>query len=296
MSDQTKLEQFIASCRGSPITVEFLETNQLQYDFLENSILECICSNPDLTPQVLQWLLSNYPNSISDNHLEHILRNLDQNRQIFPMEEYIILIDHIIKIKGNLYNIFFQCKISGSDTNILHWIFAKRSFDAPMLNYLYQMDPQLDIWCEDSYERSPLFFAINNSYRLLELLQVIKSYEPAQSRTKIRTKYTEKNRNQSFVNLINRYAQDSDQSTICALIGLCGELFPLIKIKYLTQDICNQFYSSKYFCWSQDKESLIKLIPEQFPRKPCRLWRNQFAGCEFSWTKNKTCFPSPIRT
>jgi hypothetical protein len=278
MSDQTefeqftKLEEFKLYCSDSPsITVGLLKANQIKYDFVKNSILDLLCANRNLTPKVLRWLLSNYPNSISANHFEEILRNVNQDRDIFPMEEYIILIDHIIKIKGNLY-----CKIAESNTNILHWIFNSISFDAPMLNYLYQLDPQLDIWCENSYERSPLFFAIYNSPRLLELLQVIKSYEPAQSRTKIKIKYKETQRTNILTQRINRYAKDSDQSTICALIGLCGELFSLIDPIYLTQDICNQFYSSKYFCWSQDKESLIKLIPEQFPRKPCRLWRNQF--------------------
>jgi hypothetical protein len=261
MSHQTELEQFITDCRSSPITVEFLETNELKYNFLKNYILDLLCENRNLTPKVLQWLLSNYPNSISDNYL-HILKNLEWNRDIFPMEEYIILIDYLIKIKANLY-----WKISGSNTNILHWIFANRSFDAPMLNYLYQMDPQLNIECEDSYEKSQLFYVIVYSSRLLELLQIIKSHEPAQSRTKIIIKYKGTYRTNTLNTLtqrINQYAQDSDKSTICALVGLCGELFSLIEIKYLTQDICNQFYSSKYFCWSQDKESLIKLIPDQF--------------------------------
>jgi hypothetical protein len=264
MSDQTeftKLEEFKLYCSDSPsITVGLLKANQIKYDFLENSILDLLCANCNLTPKVLRWLLSNYPNSISATHLKCFLRNLD--RDIFPMEEYIILIDHIIKIKGNLYWNF-----SGSDTNILHWLFNSISFNAPMLNYLYQMDPQLDIWCEDIYQRSPLFYAIYRSNRLLELLHVIKSYEPVQSRTKIRIKYTGIYRTGALgmlIRAINRYSQDPDQSTICALIGLCGELFHLIEIKCLTQDICNQFYSSKYFRWSSDQESLIKLIPEQF--------------------------------
>jgi hypothetical protein len=291
MAHQTELEQFITDCRSSPITVEELKAKQIKYDFEKNSILDWLCANCNLTPEVLQWLLSNYPNSISDNHLKKNLRNLGRNRNIFPMEEYIILIDYLIKIKGNLY-----WKIPGYGTNILHELFAVRSFNAPMLNYLYQMDPQLDIWCEDNYEVSPLFYTIYNSYRLLELLHVIKSYEPTQSRTKIRIKYTDGNINYSFEKTINQYAQDSDQSTICALVGLCGELFSLIDPIYLTQEICSQFYSSKYFCWSTDQNSLIKLIPEQFPRKPCRLWRNQFAECEFQWAKNQTRIASPIRT
>jgi hypothetical protein len=265
MSHQTELEQFITSCSNLPITVEFLETNQPKYDFLENSILECICSSPDLTPQVLQWLLSNYPNYISDNLLINMLLNL--NRNIFPMEKFIILIDHIISNKGNLY-----WKISGSDTNILHWIFDNISFNAPMLDYLYKRVPQFDIECEDIFERSPLYFVIVYSSRLLELLQVIKSYEPAQYRTTIRIKYKVTYRTDIFIEAINRHAKDLDQSKICALIGLCGELFSLIKIKYLTQDICNEFYSSKYFHGSHvafgecnsDQEFLIKLIPEQF--------------------------------
>jgi hypothetical protein len=107
--------------------------------------------------------------------------------------------------------------------------------------------------------------------------------------TKIRTGYTCPNINESFVNAINyiakdskrcakdskRCAKESNQSTICAFVGLCGELFPLIEIKYLTQDICTEAMSP-LAKWSPDQDSLIKLIPEQFPRKPCRLWRNQF--------------------
>jgi hypothetical protein len=76
MSHLTEFEQFITSCSDSPIiTVEFLETNQPKYNFLENSILDLLCANRYLTHKVLQWLLSNYPDSISDNHLKKILKN-----------------------------------------------------------------------------------------------------------------------------------------------------------------------------------------------------------------------------
>jgi hypothetical protein len=263
MSDQTEFKQFITDCSNLPITVELLEINQIKYDFEKKSILDWLCANCNLTPEVLQWILSNYPDSISDTHLQKILRNLDLDRNIFPMEEYIILIDYLIKIKGNLY-----WKFSGYDSSILptilHWLFSNRLFDVPMLNWLYQKDPQLDIGCENDWEISPLFYTIYNSDRLLEPLQVIKSYEPAQSRTTIRIKYTDGNINHLFEKTINQYAKYPDQSTICALVGLCGELFSLIRPEYLSQDICNEFYSSKYFCWSQDKESLIKLIPDQF--------------------------------
>jgi hypothetical protein len=259
MSDQTELEQFINSCSNLPITVEKLKADQTKYNFIKYPIICWLCTNRKLTPEVLQWLLSNYPYSISNHHLIQILTNIELDWNICPMEKYIILIDYLIKIKGNLYR-----KLGKRGVNILHWIFDNKSFDAPMLNYLYQMDPQLDIWCEDIYEKSPLFYAISNSPRLLELLQIIKSYEPALSRTKIRTKYTEISANNWFERTINSHAKNSDQSTICAFVGLCGELFHLIEIKCLTQDICNQFYSSKYFCWSQDKDSLLKLIPEQF--------------------------------
>jgi hypothetical protein len=284
---QTELARFKYYCRNSPITVEFLIANQTiyEYDCIAYCILECICSNPKLTIQVLQWLLSNYPDSIL-YCFETIIKS---NLNVFPMEKYILLIDHIIKIKGNLYWKF----VSGK--NILHSIFLSESFDVPMLNYLYQKDPQLDIGCEGNCGISPLYCVIIKSPRLLELLQVIKSYEPANSRTHIKLKYIIPYYCEHLKDVVNDYARFYSP-TILVLIGLCGELFSLISPEYLSQDICSQFYSSKYFCWSTDPDSLIKLIPEQFPRKPCRLWRNQFAGCEFSWTKNKTCFPSPIRT
>jgi hypothetical protein len=263
MSDQTekqftKLEEFKLYCSNSPsITVELLKANQIKYDFVENSILDLLCANRKLTPEALQWLLSNYPNSIWDWHLEHILRNLDRNRQIFPMEEYIILIDYLIKIKGNLY-----WKFSKYNTNILHWIFANESFNAPMLNYLFEIDPKLNITHENREGETPLNIAILKSHQLLELLQVIKSHESTQTRTRFTLKYIRVEIR--LKTAIYFYARDSNQSTICALVGLCGESFSLIDITYLSQDICNQFYSSKYFKWSPDQDSLIKLIPKQF--------------------------------
>jgi hypothetical protein len=269
MAHQTELDLFQTYCRHSPITVEFLIANQIKYDFVNDHIIQYICLNPKLTVQVFQWLLSNYPDSILD-YFESILTRL--YKSVRPMEEYILMIDHIIKIKGNLY-----WKLN-SRHNILHWIFVNKSFDVPMLNYLYQRVPQLDIGCEDTNERSPLYYVIVYSSRLLELLQVIKSYELANSRvhikvniiydansnTHIQVKYMCDTNTVQLAQAINRYAKHFNQSTICALIGLCGELFPLIEIEYLTQDICNQFYSSKYFQWSTDQDFLIKLIPEQF--------------------------------
>jgi hypothetical protein len=314
--DQTELKEFKLYCRDSPITVEFLIANQIKYDFVNNHIIQYICSNPKLTVQVFQWLLSNYPDSLLDYFededigslnpkltiqvFELLLSNypnsifdyvediLSSTWNVFPMEKYILLIDHIIKIKGTLYWKFH------SGHNILHWTFQQILFDAPMLNWLYQKDHQLDIGCENASEISPLYYMIVKSSRLLELLQVIKSYEPANSRTQIKIKYTNRYYYNSLRCRVNYYARIYSQ-TILVLIELCGELFSLIDIRYLCQDICNHFYSSKYFQRNPDRESLIKLIPEQFPRKPCRLWRNQFTCCEFSWSKNQTCFESSIR-
>jgi hypothetical protein len=85
--------------------------------------------------------------------------------------------DFIIKIKENLY-----WKVNSS-YNSLRWICASKSFDVPILNYLFQKDPQLEICWEDSHERSPPYCIIVKPSRLLELLQVIKSYEPTQTIT-----------------------------------------------------------------------------------------------------------------
>jgi hypothetical protein len=113
-----------------------------------------------------------------------------------------------------------------------------------MLNYLYQRDPQLDIWCEDIYERSPLVNAIIYSPRLLELLQVIKSNETTHTKITIRTNYNVYNTHRLLSISIYKYVADSDKSTICTLVGLYGDLFHLIPIKYLTQDICTEAMSS----------------------------------------------------
>jgi hypothetical protein len=223
--------------------------------------------------------------NISVSPLAFLLINIQS------IENFIIVIDYMIDTNINLNTI-----ISAEKKTILHWIFAGDKFNAQMLNYLYQRVPQLDIWCEDETGRSPLFHAMYYMYygneneespKLFELLQVIKSYESSHSRTKIITEYTEYTdyyKHDQLIQTINKYAMDPNQSTIHALIGLCGELFPSIDPINLTQDICNQFYSSKYFQCNPDQVPLIKLIPEQFPRKPCRLWRNQFTGCEFTRT------------
>jgi hypothetical protein len=262
---KSNLKLFKSYCMKSLVSIEILEANQTNFNYDKENILGIICGRHLLTAPVLEWLLINYPCPMLDRYLECILTNLNNRmRSVFPIEEYIILIDYLIKIKGNLY-----WKKSPTNRTILHWIFSNKLFDVPMLNYLYQSYPQLDIMHKDSLGRSLLFYLIQNSPRLLELLQVIKSYEPTNFITQIRIEW-------SLNRDVNKYAKDPNQSTICVLIGLCGELFPLIDRKYLTQDISNQFYSSKYFQCNPDQESLIKLIPKQFPRKPCRLWRNQF--------------------
>jgi hypothetical protein len=253
---QIELSQFKDYCRKSPITVELLKANQTKYDYVNDSIFKLICRNPTLTIQVLQWLLFEYPDTIMDTNFRYNFHSIISHN--LPREKFIIIIDHIIKIRG----LYARTGISGM--HVLHRIFMSRSFDAPMLNYLYQQDPQLDIWCGDLQNRSPLFIAIVYSRRLLELIQVIKSYEPAQTRTRIRTQYSVPYFSKQLRNVINKYAGNSDRSTICALIGICGELFSLIRPEYLTQDISDQFYSSKYFQCNSDQDPLIKLIPEQF--------------------------------
>jgi hypothetical protein len=196
---------------------------------------------------------------ILDLYLEYTFYN--RSCLSITMEKYIQVVDYVITVRGKLY---WNNLNDSNGMNALHWIFSNKLFNAQMLNYLWEKDPQLDIECEDAHQRSPLFLAIVESPRLLELLQVIKSNLPTNSIIKIKTSYSNRELNSKFVNAINRYACDSNQFTICALIELCGELFPLIEIKNLTQDICNHFYSSKYFKWSPDQDSLIKLIPEQF--------------------------------
>jgi hypothetical protein len=264
---RSELDLFRLYCKNSPsITVEKLKADQTIHDFVKEKIVFSICENPKLPFNVIQWLFEEYPEYIIQNEkgspIEFLISNINLTIKVFTL-----IVDHLI----NHINFL---SIHNNLDKLVCAMFNNRTFDGPMLNYLYQRNPQLNIMYENACGQSPLFFAINNSSRLLELLQVIKSYEPAHSRTQIRIKYTNIFIHVEFSDAINNYAQDPDQSTICALVGLCGELFSLIRPKYLTQDICNQFYSSKYFCWSQDKESLIKLIPEQFPRKPCRLWRN----------------------
>jgi hypothetical protein len=256
--DRTELNHFKVHCRNSPITIEFLKANQTKYNYLNNSIIQLICNNPNLTNQVFQWLISNYPDFILNSQYYYQMYDL-------PMEKLIIVIDHVIKIRGNLY-------VGISAEPVLHCVFASKSFDTTILNYLWNRDPQLDIMYEDSRGYSPLYYAIISSSRLLELLTVIKSYKPVNYNipNKFKCKYACGRIQLRLV--VNIYAKESNQSTIHALIEFCGELFPLIKPEYLTQDICNRFYSSKYFHGSHvafgecnpDQKYLIKLIPKQF--------------------------------
>jgi hypothetical protein len=259
MAQQTKLDRFRNYCEYSSITLERLKAKQTNYDFVKEHILYSLCRNRKLTIHIIRWLLSEYPQAISVNDgcnwspLEDFFVS-----NVFSIEQFTIIIDHIIGINFNLYNKYSANQI------ILHSIFASESFDGPMLNYLYQRDPHLNITFENDLEVSPLFNLILYSRKLYEMIQVIKSNEPVHSKTQIRTRYTDTYSYTELKTAINMYSRKFDQSTICALIESCGELFSLIRPKYLTQDICNQFYSSKYFCWSPDQDSLIKLIPEQF--------------------------------
>jgi hypothetical protein len=88
------------------------------------------------------------------------------------------------------------------------------------------MDPQLDVWCVDRDHVSPLVSVIfAYSPRLLELHQVIKSYEPAHYKAQIQIQMNSTIFTQ-LQNATNRHACDPNQSTICALVGQCGELIP----------------------------------------------------------------------
>jgi hypothetical protein len=254
---RTNLEQFKNYCNESTLTIEELEANQNKYDYVHTGILHEICQNPKLTNIVFEWLLLKFQldmvrfNGFVFSPLYYFARY-----QVLTIEKISLLIDFLISVRQEFSNIYAG--------DIFRQILFNKTFNASILNYLYQKDRHFDIQCEYHSEISPLYWLIHRSDNLTEIIQIIKSHEHTQSRTNIRTKFTHVRTYETFVWAINSHAENPDKSTICALVGLCGELFPLIQTKYLTQDICTQFYSSKYFQCNSDQESLIKLIPKQF--------------------------------
>jgi hypothetical protein len=268
-----ELNNFLFTCINLPITVEFLKTYQTTYNFIENEVFYWIFRNSHTTATIFKWLFEEYPIDIiqcKSNGYIHSPLMLGFAFIKLTNDIFTLIIDHLISHES-LYLSVYKLE------HFIYKIFSNRTFDGSMLNYLYQRVPQLNIMHEDDLEKSPLFYAIVESPRLLELLHVIKSNEPTHTRIQIRTKYSNIFTLSELTIVINRHAENSDKSTICALVGLCGELFKLISKqtfgkKYLTQEICNQFYSSKYFHGSHvafgecdpDQESLIELIPEQF--------------------------------
>jgi hypothetical protein len=220
-----------------PLTIDFLIANQTECDIMK--ILFWISSNPTLTSDVIQWLLKEHHEAFLQieafySPLSYLLVNIQS------IENFIVVIDHIFNTNNDLYTV-----ISWNRETILHEIFANVSFDGSMLNYLYQRDPQLDISRENASGQSSLFNAIVHSRRLFELLKVIESNEPVNYRTRIRIKNTNNDDpyESTLVGTINKYAESSNSSTICALIRLCGELFPLIRLEFLSQDICTEAMS-----------------------------------------------------
>jgi hypothetical protein len=263
---KTDFQLFKAYCVNSLVTVDQLVVNQTKYNYIKTRILHLICSNPNLTPQVIQWLFSKYPIYIIQFKIKQTtyypIETLISHDNL-TIEIFILIIDHLINHRK--FNIYGQ--------TLLDKMFNYKSFNGLMLNYLWERMPYIDITCEDSLGISPLFNIIINSSNLFEILQVIKLNEDDDYRTCISTNYPCAISRAKLDIVINDYARDSNQLTICALIGLCGELFSLIQIQYLTQDICNRFFSSKYFQGkairsdvdsNTNENSLIKLIPEQF--------------------------------
>jgi hypothetical protein len=249
---KTEFKQFEYECKNSLITVDFLIISQSRYNFIKYPILVWICSNPNLTIPVIKWLLKKFPTHIIRIEIKHTdwieytpIETLITNNKL-TIENFSLIIDHLIS-HASLREIY----------ELVPVIFIKSTFNGSMLAYLLARVPEFDITWKESYHQPPLYYMIVSS-RLLEFIQVIKSFVPTKSIIKL----PESNNMYHYIN--NCFVRGSDKSTICALVGLCGELFPLIEIEYLTQDICNQFYSSNYFQYNPDQDPLIKLIPEQF--------------------------------
>ncbi len=227
----------------------------------DHGLMYTLCRHK-ITPVTIKWLFIEYPQyMITYKFMKK--RHYPINTLIYhnklTIEIFTLIFDHLINYT-NLFSTNYKLD------SFLHAVFHNKTFNGHMFNYLWKKIPQLDITRENTLEVSPLFVGICFNPNLYDLLQVIKSYEPVHSRTQIKVQYTGYYKRNQLSQAINKYAMDPNQSTINLLIKTCGELFPLIEIKYLTQDICNQFYSSKYFKWTPDpdQEPLIKLIPEQF--------------------------------
>jgi hypothetical protein len=254
---QTDLKQFKNYCYESTLTIEELEAGQIKYDYVHTGILHEICYNPRLTNTVFEWLLLKFPlDMMQTNDWVKCPLWYFARYQVLTIEKFRVFIEFLIS-KQPKFNVIYA-------HTIFQQIFYNKTFDASMLNYLYQRGEHFDIQCEYYSEISPLHLLIHRSDNLSEFIGIIKSYEPTQSIINIRTEFADVRTYETFVRAINSHARRIDQTTICALVGFRGELFPLIQTKYLTQDICTQFYSSKYFQCNSDQESLIKLIPKQF--------------------------------
>jgi hypothetical protein len=264
---EMKFDEFRSYCEEHIVTIDILTRYKHKYNYIESKILLRLCENPYITLEILQWIISNYSLdfldlfagwSLSQCPLIALLLNPTLTYELFTTGiDHVVAVYADVKILSQLIGTHPDYIYGGT---ILHSVFANPSFTPKMLEYLYRIDPQLDVTIEDPEGRSILFYTIVYSYYLIPIIEIIKSHELKDSRTIIQTErplgYY------SIRRVINDIAWVSDPSPVGCLVGLCGEVFHAIKEENLTQVICDQFYSSKYF--QTNPNSLLKLIPKEF--------------------------------
>jgi hypothetical protein len=242
-------------------------------------ILYDICASPNITDELLNMLLISGCKIICDpNKLYQCPLKLLFTNPSLSFELFVKCVDYIIKkcsynqiITADLDPLFEQSE----SHSFLHLMFQNPSFNSQMLNYLYQIDPSLAIYTLDIFGRAPLYHAILlNNNDLYQIIQTIKSYpypNSFNSDTYIKhciigvTEWT-------FPYKFLAKALDSivklNEKIIEDLVRLDGNIGQLINPDYLTQEICNGFYSSEYF----QKEIInINYIPKKFRSNLCLI-------------------------
>jgi hypothetical protein len=174
-------DTFIINCKYQKINIETLE--HFKTGCAQDLMLLNLCANPLITPKILQWIQVNYPHDFingfkttykSNYPLEQLLTNKQLSWDLF-----VLAIDHVIALTKSI-NILLNITCNLTNRTILHGLFSNEKFTPGMLNYLFNIDPLLNIGIEDNDRISPVFLAIIYSPNLPSLLESIKIHSPQQ--------------------------------------------------------------------------------------------------------------------
>jgi hypothetical protein len=257
------------------VTLDLLIQLKSYPDYMKAEVLGKVCSQRKLTDEYFDWLLDYFGEDLIQTYNDStcpLIELLDINKPTL----FIKGIAHIIKItkNQNLLNMREPIFLS-------HRIFKHRCLTDKLITQLFELDPNLDVYARNDIGDTPLGLAIIESskfyddkydysdsnlpeWQIKNLFRIFQTINSHYSDNLLRTipipeEFFKKRRLRKSVLMI---AQHPYQLTIHMLIRLCGELFQFITHGLLTQTICNQFYSSKYF--QQDKLYLLDQIPVCF--------------------------------